>query len=309
MSSLVPRDNLRANSLPKILALWQALVYGCVFMLAGTVVAAAQSPHKDFIGTSFPPVQQWVNAFNAFDQLPFRNLYSRTPPAQFVTQDKQYHDISEELMFWQQAKAGGGRDLEATIVDSGEQQGMKLVTCQVSLRMNTPAGPRTRYVLEDQAWQQQSEGWRIVLARHTDFLKMPQPTHMDPHLYKPGVNAKAEIKEAVAQATAQHKRIILMFGANWCYDCHVLDFVLHHQAELAKLMDRGFILVHVDIGEGKLNPDLVEQYKIPIKRGVPALAVLDSDGKLLYSANGEFEKARSMDPDDLIAFLNKWKRD
>jgi hypothetical protein len=57
-----------------------------------------------------------------------------------------------------------------------------------------------------------------------------------------------------------------------------------------------------------LNPDLVDLYKIPLKRGVPAVAVLDSAGKLLYSdQNGEFEKARSMDPDVLISFLNKWK--
>jgi hypothetical protein len=67
-------------------------------------------------------------------------------------------------------------------------------------------------------------------------------------------------------------------------------------------------VVHVDIGEGKLNPDLVSEYQIPLKKGVPALAVLDSDGKLLYTAHGEFEAARSMDPDDIAAFLNKWKK-
>ena len=41
---------------------------------------------------------------------------------------------------------------------------------------------------------------------------------------------------------------------------------------------------------------------------VPALAVLAPDGTLLYSQqHGEFESARNMDPDDLIAFLNRWK--
>ena len=47
---------------------------------------------------------------------------------------------------------------------------------------------------------------------------------------------------------------------------------------------------------------------IQTKKGVPALAVLASDGALLYSQqHGEFESARNMDPDDLIAFLKKWK--
>jgi len=38
------------------------------------------------------------------------------------------------------------------------------------------------------------------------------------------------------------------------------------------------------------------------------VAVLGRDGKLLFSdRQAEFEKARSMDPDDIAAFLNKWK--
>lgn len=39
-----------------------------------------------------------------------------------------------------------------------------------------------------------------------------------------------------------------------------------------------------------------------------ALAVLDSNGKLLFSQpQGEFESARSLAPEDLSAFLIKWK--
>ncbi len=38
------------------------------------------------------------------------------------------------------------------------------------------------------------------------------------------------------------------------------------------------------------------------------MAVLDSNGKLLYSQQGgEFEKARALAPEDVLAFLNKWK--
>jgi hypothetical protein len=166
---------------------------------------------------------------------------------------------------------------------------------------------RTRYVLERQYWHNQADTWRIVLASHSKISKMPQPSNLNSNLYPPNADAKAEIKEAVARAGREHKRVILIFGGNWCYDCHVLDFALH-QADLAPRVGRSFIVVHVDIGEGKKNPDLVKLYKVPIERGVPALAVLDSQGKLLYSQqHAEFQAARSMDPDDLIAFLDKWK--
>jgi hypothetical protein len=65
----------------------------------------------------------------------------------------------------------------------------------------------------------------------------------------------------------------------------------------------------VDIGDdGKKNNDVAADYQVPLSKGIPALAVLDPDGKLLYSQkNGEWESARSMDPDDIITFLDKWK--
>jgi thiol:disulfide interchange protein len=137
---------------------------------------------------------------------------------------------------------------------------------------------------------------------------MPQPSAMNPNLYPKGANAKEEIQEAVARAAREHKRVILVFGANWCYDCHVLDFALHN-SDAAAVAEKGFIIVHVDIGDdGKMNAGLASAYKVPLDKGVPALAVLDGTGKLLYSQqNGEFEAARSLDPDDLIAFLEEWK--
>jgi hypothetical protein len=68
------------------------------------------------------------------------------------------------------------------------------------------------------------------------------------------------------------------------------------------------VVTHVDIGQGEKNQDLMQQYDVPMERGIPAAAVLDSSGKLLVSQKkGEFEKARELGPDDLLAFLNKWK--
>ena len=82
-----------------------------------------------------------------------------------------------------------------------------------------------------------------------------------------------------------------------------------HEPDLLPLVDNNFIVVHVNIGDdGKQNGALATKYSIPLEKGVPAIAVLARDGKLLYSdKRAEFEKARSMDPDDIAAFLNKWK--
>ena len=126
-------------------------------------------------------------------------------------------------------------------------------------------------------------------------------------IYPANVDAEAEIAEALANAAKTNRRVILVFGGNWCYDCHVLDAAFH-SPEIAPTLNKNFVVVHVNIGEFDKNLNIADKYEVPLKKGVPASAVLESDGKLLFSQKrGEFEAARSMAPQDVLAFLNKWK--
>jgi thiol:disulfide interchange protein len=125
-------------------------------------------------------------------------------------------------------------------------------------------------------------------------------------LYPADADAKKEIEDALKQAATEKKRVLLVFGANWCYDCHVLDRALH-EGPAGKIVKESFLLVHVDIGEASKNFDLTKKYKVPLDKGVPAVAILGSDGGLLYSSgDGEFEAARKMMKKDLLAFLKQW---
>lgn len=136
---------------------------------------------------------------------------------------------------------------------------------------------------------------------------MLDPIAVKTNLYPADADATKEIAAALKLAVTDHKRVLLVFGANWCYDCHVLDRALHDGAA-GKIVSQSFLLVHVDIGEANKNLDLAKQYKIPLEKGVPAVAVLGSDGKQLYGSRaGEFEAARRMMKKDLVAFLRKRK--
>jgi len=130
---------------------------------------------------------------------------------------------------------------------------------------------------------------------------------MNKNIYPADADARVEIKKAEEKAAAGHKRVLLVFGANWCYDCHVLDLAFH-RPDFAAVM-AGYEVVHIDLGEDeKKNADLVKQFDVPLDKGIPALAVAEADGKLVVSQkNGEFEDARSMTPEALLEFLNKWK--
>ena len=128
------------------------------------------------------------------------------------------------------------------------------------------------------------------------------------HIYDANANAKADIAAALTKAKAEKKRVILDFGGDWCGDCQVL-YIYFHQSPNKELLEKNFEVVSVDIGHMDHNVDVADKYGVPLKKGVPALAVLDTDGTLLYSQKqGEFESMRSMNPESVTAFLNKWKR-
>jgi thioredoxin 1 len=275
-----------------------------VLLLLLSVFSVAQTELTKFDG-----IDKWQAALAASDVASLKSLYSTDPPATSVGADrKRTADISPETGFWQELLSFGTTEIEVNKLEEGDQKGLHLVSLAVSMKIKTADGPRTRYVTEDQAWQQQGDQWRIVLVKHSALVKMRPALKPNPHLYDKDADARVEIKEAVAEAAKDRQRVILVFGANWCYDCHVLDQAFH-QGDVAPILEKNFRVVHVDIGDdGKKNNDLAAEYKVPLDKGVPALAVLAPDGKLLYSQqNGEWESARSMDPDDIITFLNKWK--
>lgn len=122
--------------------------------------------------------------------------------------------------------------------------------------------------------------------------------------------ASADIDAALKRAADSHKRVLVDFGANWCGDCKVLDENLH-KPENATLLSSHFVVVHVNVGEKGIdrNVDLAQRYGIPLSKGVPALAVLESDGRVVYSQkNGEFEAMRRMDPGSVNEFLKRWSQ-
>ncbi len=152
--------------------------------------------------------------------------------------------------------------------------------------------------------------WTLILAIAVvapNAICHGQAAKEEKELYSTTADAHVEIKEAMEKAAASHKRVVVVFGANWCFDCHVLDKDFH-RPDMAAIIAANYELVHVDIGRGEKNQDLMAKYEVPMKKGIPGLAVLDADGKLVYSQkNGEFENARAMAPEEILAFLNKWK--
>jgi thiol:disulfide interchange protein len=118
--------------------------------------------------------------------------------------------------------------------------------------------------------------------------------------------AKADLAAALKIAAQTHKRVLLDFGGDWCGDCQVLD-IYFHQAPNAELLEKNFVKVNINIGHMDANIEIAKRYGVPI-HGVPALAVIDANGKVIKAQDKEFADMRHMESASVTEFLTKWKR-
>ncbi len=127
-----------------------------------------------------------------------------------------------------------------------------------------------------------------------------------PDIYDPGLDVKAAIKTAMADAMKQNKHILLMFGGNWCPWCHKLHNLFETDKAINTYLAEHYIVILVDVGEKAaepLNRDLVDYYRVK-GFGYPCLAVVSPDGTLLAAqSTGVLEKGKGHDPERVLGFL------
>jgi thioredoxin 1 len=279
----------------------------CVLIYAVVLPVAATPFPQAAVSTSFAPVESWRLAVLSGDSAKLSELYSRSPEPMISDLQKNPITLQQELSFWSSWKAKGLSNLKVEIIEEQTPQpGTHLAVFRASLALQEGAAIKHQYLVVVQGWSEQESKWLLGFAQRSDTAQLRQPIEKK-DLYPASADARKEIAEALTIAAKTHQRVLLVFGANWCYDCHVLDEAFH-SPEIAPTMGKSFEVVHVDIGQSDKNLDIAKQYDVPLDRGVPAIAVLDSDGKLLFSQKrGEFEAARSMSAEDILDFLDKWK--
>jgi thiol:disulfide interchange protein len=126
-----------------------------------------------------------------------------------------------------------------------------------------------------------------------------------PDIYDPKADAKADIAKALAEAKRGNRRVLVMFGGNWCGWCHKLHDLFRSDRSIAAILLADYRLVLVDSNS---NAALAASFGADLgKHGVPFLTVLAPDGKVLVNQDtGSLEDGPRHDPDKVKAFLKKW---
>ncbi|MDP9121561.1 MAG: thioredoxin family protein [Acidobacteriota bacterium] len=120
-------------------------------------------------------------------------------------------------------------------------------------------------------------------------------------------DARAEIAAACRKAALEGKRVAVVFGSDWCPDCHAFQKALGHRL-VAPIVEPGFVVVHVSVGNRDRNLDIMRGYGMSVGSGIPAVAVLEPEGSLLVAQrDGEFRNSSALlSVAEIVAFFQRW---
>ena len=150
----------------------------------------------------------------------------------------------------------------------------------------------------------------LVLAS-APLVAVPEYPTMGPDIFDAGAKAETLIKDATVQAARENKRVLLLFGANWCPWCRRLHQALSSDPRVSERLRQHFILVYLDANtrnDRKRNAAVIERYGNPLQYGLPVFVVLDAKGERLATQ----ETASLSDPtgkgtvEKILAFLGRW---
>lgn len=118
---------------------------------------------------------------------------------------------------------------------------------------------------------------------------------------------------ASGQAQDPGRRVLAIFGANWCHDSRDLVAMLAHP-RIARLIAQSYQVVLIDAGTPQTgnghNLDLAAQYGVRDITGTPTVLVLGVDGELLNTPDNarSWRNASTRSEDEVYRFLRQWTK-
>lgn len=126
-------------------------------------------------------------------------------------------------------------------------------------------------------------------------------------VYDEKADARADVNAALARAKKENRRVLVVWGANWCGWCVKLADKFAKDPEIRGKLQYEYDVVKVDVGNFDKHMDLAASFGAEFKStGIPFLTVLAADGKALANQEtGALELGQEHDPAKVLEFLTK----
>jgi len=128
-----------------------------------------------------------------------------------------------------------------------------------------------------------------------------------PSAFDQNYSAMAEVDAALEEALAQDKRLLLVFGANWCHDSRGL--VAHFKdPELAATLHDHYVTRFIDVGWRDQNQDVIRRFGVAALYATPMVMIIDpADETLLNRETREaWGRAASTPVEEARTYFARW---
>lgn len=137
---------------------------------------------------------------------------------------------------------------------------------------------------------------RPILSDSAEIPALEEPYETAPD---PGESLGA----ATEAARRSGKRLLVVFGADWCPDARRFASVLS-APDLNGFLSGAFETVLVDVGRYDRNLELAERFGLAQIVGAPAVVVADADNRVINAGGAyDWRTARSRRPQEIADFL------
>lgn len=128
-----------------------------------------------------------------------------------------------------------------------------------------------------------------------------------PLIYDVKADADVQIKATTALAARDSRRVLVMFGGDWCGWCHKLHDLFAADPAIRKLLAEEYVVAMVDVMAPNAQA-LLKRCKGDLKDiSFPYLAVLDGRGEVVTRQKTDpLEEGDHHDPAKVKEFLGKW---
>ena len=102
------------------------------------------------------------------------------------------------------------------------------------------------------------------------------------------------------------RQSIIIFGANWCPDCRILEGTLMLPT-VKEFINKYYSILHVDVGKYDINMSLIEILGLEGQKGIPKVLIFDKKGMPVnLETSDRWYAARESKTQEIFDYFQKY---
>ena len=138
-----------------------------------------------------------------------------------------------------------------------------------------------------------------------EYKSIPNHEILEKPLPLPYNGALPEVKDLLSfiQQSRQGHQSIIIFGANWCPDCRILEATMKLPT-VERYLDKYFSVLHVDVGDYDINMQLLEVAGVKKEEGIPRIVIFGKGSEPLnIGVTDKMRTARNAKLQDIFNYF------